>query len=293
VRRARRRGVIAVVAGAVLFVVAGSMGLWLIVLMLCSVAASVTRHRLLARRGLPARLAAWAVHAPCGPSTPAALEHAIAVDLAAISRGHMDVLERAQVALGDAVDDPWRRGLGEERLAAARRLVADGRLVGITPRRQSGAARLRRSAVAVAMIVVLAVGALSQSRWWLVPMAVAGALFTLECVGLYEQRRGLPELLASRSVRDSIQALFVMPEPAVARSLVVLANNDAVVIRRARSLLEGDGQHAHARRRLLEAERLLVGGNRASPGNVLGGWMLAVTLPATATTTSPWWSGIP
>ncbi len=46
-------------------------------------------------------------------------------------------------------------------------------------------------------------------------MAVAGALFTLECVALYERRWALPELLASRSVQDPIRGLFVMPEVAV------------------------------------------------------------------------------
>ena len=255
--RAHRRGWIGVVAAAALFAVACSLGLWLIVLALCGAAAVLVRHRVLARRGLPARLAAWAAHAPCGPSPPLALEHAMAVDLAAVSRGYLDCLDRAVAVLADRVDDRWRCALGGERLARAQRLVADGELVGINPRSEPRRARLRCSAAAGATMVLLAVGTLSQSRWWLLPLAGTYALLALESAALHERRRALPELLASRSVCDPIHGIFVMPEPEVVRSLVVLANNDPVVVQRARCLLERAGQHPYACRRLVHAERLL------------------------------------
>jgi predicted small integral membrane protein len=261
--RAHRRAWVGVVAAAALFAVACSLGLWLIVLALCGAAAVLARHRVLARRGLPARLAAWAAHAPCGPSPPRALEHALAVDLAAVSRGYLDCLDRAGAVLADRVDDRWRCALGTERLARAQRLVADGALVGISPRREPRGGRLRCSVAAGATIVLLALGNLSQSRWWLLPLAVTYALLATGCAALYERRRALPEVLASRAVSDPIDGVFVMPEPDVVRSLVVLADNDRVVVQRARCLLERAGQHPHACRRLVHAERLLA--RRAGP----------------------------
>jgi hypothetical protein len=286
---ARRPVALAVAGAGVVFAVAWSFGLWLIVLTLSSLAAVLARQRLHARRGLPARLAAWAAHAPRGPSTPIALEHAMAVDLAAVSQGHLDSLERAQAVLTHTAEDPWRRALGEERLATAHRLVVDGALVGVHCQRESPVAGLRRAGAAVALIVLLAGATLSQSRWWLVPMAVVHALVAWEGVALYERRWALPELLASGSVRDPIQGLFVMPEEDVARSLVALAHHDQVVIQRARCLLERCGDHPHARRRLAEAERLLVHGGGTAPGARLGAWLVVVALPLTAATTAPSW----
>ena len=286
---ARRRGALAATGGAVVFAVAWSFGLWLIVFALSSLAAGLARQRLLARRGLPVRLAVWAAHAPWGLSTPVALEHAMAVDLASVSRGHLDSLERAQAVLVRTAEDPWRRALGEQRLARAHRLVADGSLVGVHCRHESPVARLRRTGAAVALIVLVAAGTLSQSRWWLVPMAVVHALLTLELVALHERRWALPELLALGSVSDPVEGLFVMPEEDVARSLVALANHDPVVIQRARRLLERSQEHPHARRRLAAAERLLVHGGRTAPGAGSAAWLVAVAVSAIAATTAPSW----
>lgn len=235
-----------------------ALGLWLIVLGLFSVIVVLARQRFLSRHRLPIRLIAWALHAPHGPSPPVAIEHAIAVDLAVISEGHLDRLDRAQVVLGDAVDDPWRRALADERLTMARNLVESGRLVGVKPHHETSADRFRRSAAAVIMIVLLALGNLTQSRWWLLPLAVVHALLTLECVHLYECRRGIPKLLASSSLQDPIEGPFVMPEREVARSLVVLAGNDQRIIRRALDLLhpEESLEHPQARGRLVHAECL-------------------------------------
>ena len=138
--RPRPRGSVAAATAGVLFAIALSLELWLILLAISSLTAVLVRQRLLARRGLPARLAGWAAHAPCGPSPPVALERAMAVDLAAVSGGHLDLLERAQLVVADSVDDPWRRALGEERLGRAHRLVAERALVGIAPRREPAAA---------------------------------------------------------------------------------------------------------------------------------------------------------
>ena len=76
-----------------------ALGLWLIVLGLFSVVVVRARQRFLSGHRLPIRLIAWALHAPHGPSPPVAIEHAIAVDLAVISEGHLDRLDRAQVVL--------------------------------------------------------------------------------------------------------------------------------------------------------------------------------------------------
>jgi hypothetical protein len=118
------------------------------------------------------------------------------------------------------------------------------------------------------MIVLLALGTLSQSRWWLLPLAVTYALLAMECAELYERRRALPEVLASRAVSDPIDGVFVMPEPEVVRSLVVLANNDWVMVQRARCLLERAGQHRHGCRRLVQAERLLAQRAGSSPSEL-------------------------
>ena len=250
---------------ALAMVASWALGLWLVVLGLFSMVVVLCRQRFLSRHRLPIRLIAWAVHAPHGPSPPVAIEHAIAVDLAVISEGHLDRLDRAQVALGDAVDDPWRRALADERLTMAKNLVESGRLVGVKPHHDTSAHRFRRSAAAVIMIVLLALGNLTQSRWWLLPLAVVHALLTLECVHLYECRRGIPELLAARSLQDPIEGPFVMPEHEVARSLVVLAGNDQRIIQRALGLLRHKEalEHPQAHRRLVHAECLAAEGQDA------------------------------
>ena len=247
------------------------LGLWLIVFALFSAVVVLARQRLVSRHRLPIRLLAWALHAPHGPSPPVAIEHAIAVDLAVISEGHLDRLDRAQVVLRESVDDPWRRALADERLTMAKNLVESGRLVGVKPHHETSADRFRRSGAAVIMIVLLALGNLTQSRWWLLPLAVVHALLTLECVHLYECRHGIPKLLASSSLQDPIDGPFVMPEHEVARSLVVLAGNDQRTIRRALSLLQhGEApEHPQARCRLVHAERLAAGepsGHRRESG---------------------------
>ena len=211
-------------------------------------------------------MASWALHASCGPSTPSALEHVLAVDLAATCEGRLDCLERAQAVVASGVDDPWRRALGEERLARAHCLVANDALPGVTVRRESSVAWLRRAAAGAALTVLLALAVLSQSRWWLLPVAVINAGLALECVLLVERRRTLPELLASQSLRDPIRGLFVMPERDVVRSLLVLADGDPAILEWALRLLEDADPPAHARRRLVRAERLLVEGNEAAKG---------------------------
>ena len=115
------------------------------------------------------------------------------------------------------------------------------------------------------MLVLLALGNMTQSRWWLLPLAAVHALLTLECLHLYECRRGIPELLAASSLQDPIQGLFVMPEQAVAHSLVVLAGKEPVVIQRALCLLQQAQavEDAHARLRLLHAECLAAGEQNA------------------------------
>ncbi len=260
---ARRRGTVAVGGGATVFAIAGWFGLWLIVLALVSAATVLFRRRLVTRRGLPARVAAFALHAPCGPSTPAALEHALAVDLAATCDGRLDCLERAQVVVAEGVDDPWRRALGQERLGRAHCLLTNGALPGVTVRRESNFAWLRRAAAAAALTGLLAVGTLSHSRWWLVPIAVVNAGLALECVLLVERRRTLPQRLASCSLRDPICGLFVMPEREVVHGLVVLANRDPAIIEAALRLLENAEPDIRARSRLMHAERLLVDASRA------------------------------
>ena len=242
-----------------------ALGLWLIVLALFSAVVVLARQCVLSRHRLPIRLLAWALHAPHGPNPPVAIEHAIAVDLAVISEGHLDCLDRAQVVLRDGVDDPWRRALAEERLTIAKSLVQSGCLAGVKPHQETSADRFRRSAGAVIMIVLLALGNMTQSRWWLLPLAVLQTLLTIECVHLYESRRGIPELLASSSLQDPIEGLFVMAEHEVARSLVVLAGDDQRMIRRALSLLHHQEvpEHPHAHSRLVLAECLAAEGHDA------------------------------
>ncbi len=279
--------------GALLYVLVVALawvfGLWLFVLGLVSAGAVLLRHRVLTRRQLPARLAAWALHAPRGLSPPVALEHAIAVDLAAVSQGQLDCLDRAQCVVADSVDDPWRRALAAERLTRAHDLVAGGSLVGVSAREETPAVRLRHSTGAVVLIVLLALGNLTQSRWWLIPLAVVNVLLTFELVDLYDRRRALPELLACRSVQDPVQGLLVMFEHDVARSLVALARNDRLVIHRARCLVEATSEHAYARQRLMEADRLLADTAAGRPRNGLRVWLVAILAPAAATPTVPWW----
>ncbi len=288
--RTRCRHAVTIAFGAALLAVAWSLGVWLVVLTLCSAGAVLTRQRLLARRGLPVRLAAWAVYAPCGPRPPVALEHALAADLAAVSQGHLESLQRAQAVLAESVDDPWHRALGEERLAAAHDLVTTGALVGIR-RRDSARGRLRGFGAPVALILLLAAGAMSQALWWLFPIGLVHALLSLECVALYERRRALPELLASLALPDPIRGLFIMREEDVARSLVALANRDPVVIHRARCLLASTGQQPHARRRLEAAERLLRLDGGTRPGATLAVWLATSALLVLGTTSRSWGGG--
>jgi hypothetical protein len=279
---------VGVVLYAALVALAWVFGLWLFVLGLASAGAVVVRHRILTLRQLPARVAAWALHAPRGLSPPVALEQAIAVDLAAVSQGQLDCLDRAQGVVAESVDDPWRRELAAERLARAHDLIAGGDIVGVTAREETPRVRLRDSAGVVMLIVLLALGNLTQSRWWLIPLGVVSVLLALEFIDLYERRNALPRLLASRSTQDPIQGLFVMFEIDVARSLVALAQGDRVVIERARCLVETTADPAYAYQRLMEAERLLWTEARRR-GSGPCAWLLWVLAPAAATPTLPWW----
>lgn len=254
-----RQSRVGVISSAVVAIVAWVFGLWLLVLGLGSVGAVLVRHHLLTRRQLPARVAAWALHAPRGLSPPGALEHAIAVDLAAVSRGHLACFDLAQAVVAESVDDPWRRALAGERLARAHDLVAGGDLVGVRARQETPRVRLRNSASVVTLIVLMALGNLTQSRWWLLPLGVVSVLLAVELVDLYERRRALPGLLASRSIQDPVQGPFVMFENDVARSLVSLARENRLVIERARCLVGPTSDHVYARQRLIEANRLLLG----------------------------------
>jgi hypothetical protein len=281
---------VGVVLYAALVALAWVFGLWLFVLGLASAGAVVVRHRILTLRQLPARVAAWALHAPRGLSPPVALEQAIAVDLAAVSQGQLDCLDRAQGVVAESVDDPWRRELAAERLARAHDLIAGGDIVGVTAREETPRVRLRDSAGVVMLIVLLALGNLTQSRWWLIPLGVVSVLLAVEFVDLYERRRALPELLASRSVQDPIQGPFVMFEHDVARSLVVLARHDRLVIERARCLVEAtSSEQDYARQRLMEADRLLLGTAARRSRSGLSTWLLRVVAPAAAASTFPWW----
>ena len=282
-----RRFRMGVLLYAVVLAVASVFGVWLFVLGLGSAGVALVRHRILARRQLPARLAAWAVHAPRGLSPPVALEHVIAVDLAAVSQGQVDCIHRAQSVVAGSIDDPWRRALANERLARAHDLVVRGGVVGVSARHETPPVRLRHSAGMVLLTVFLALGIITQSRWWLIPLAVVGTLLTVEIVDFYERRRALPELLASRSVQDPVQGLFVMFEHDVARSLVGLARNDRMVIHRARCVVEASSERAHAHQRLIEAERLVA--NAAAPQRRRGLWLGAFLAPAAATPTVPRW----
>ena len=284
-----RRFRVGVVFYAALVALAWVFGLWLFVLGLASAGAVVVRHRILTLRQLPARVAAWALHAPRGLSPPAALEHAIAVDLAAVSQGQLDCLDRAQTVVAENVDDPWRRELAAERLARAHDLIAGGDIVGVTARQETPRVRLRDPAGVVMLIVLLALGNLTQSRWWLIPLGVVSVLLAVELVDLYERRRALPGLLASRSVQDPVQGPFVMFEHDVARSLVVLARDDRLVIERARCLVNRTTEHAYAYQRLMEADRLLLGTAARRSGSGLSTWLLVVLAPAAAASAVPWW----
>lgn len=251
------------IAGGLVLAGAWILGLWLVVIALFCAGVVFGRQRARKRTRTPARLAAWAVHAPHGTSPPAALEHAIAVDIAVVCWGHVECLHRARLAVEDQVDDPWRRALASERLANAYDLLASGCLAGVGAQVETGAARLRRSAVAMAMTVLVALGSFTQSRWWLLPLAVVSALLTLEFADLAERRRLLPGLLASEALQDPARGSFVMLETHVVRSIAALAGNDRLVLRRAQVLLEGvlEGvdvtAHDYARQRLVHAEALI------------------------------------
>lgn len=232
--------------------------LWLVVLAMFSGAAVLVRYHVLARRRVPPRLTAWAMHAPLGRCLPEALEHAIAVDLAVLCWGHIDCLARARTIVEDGVDDPWRRELATERLQRAQDLLADGCLVGVSPRLETPMHRLRRSAGAIVMMVLIALGSMTQSRWWLLPLGVVCSLLPLELIELHERQQMLPSLLADRSLQDPVRGRFVMPEQEVVRSLVELAGCDESLIRRAVTLLQGSENHSdeHALTRLATAGRL-------------------------------------
>ncbi len=96
-------------------------------------------------------------------------------------------------------------------------------------------------------------------------MAAANALVCLEGAIYFEWRRALPELLASHSLGEPIRRVFVMPEQHVARSLVVLASGDPLILQRALRLLESAHAPAPAARRLVDAELMLVANDELRP----------------------------
>jgi len=112
--------------GVAAFAAAWHFGLWMVVAAGLSAAGTLVHGDVSHRWWLESRLAAWALHAPHGRCPPQGLEGAISPDLAAISGGDLDVIDRGQRLVEADSRDPWQRAMASERLTAAADLVRAG-----------------------------------------------------------------------------------------------------------------------------------------------------------------------
>lgn len=152
--------------GVAAFAAAWHFGLWMVVAAGLSAAGTLVHGDVSHRWWLESRLAAWALHAPHGRCPPQGLEGAISPDLAAISGGDLDVIDRGQRLVEADSRDPWQRAMASERLTAAADLVRAG-AVPPTRGHQRGLGFATTAATA-GVAVVLVISHPTRQEWFVV-----------------------------------------------------------------------------------------------------------------------------
>lgn len=227
---------------------------WLPVIVLVAGAAVLTRRHIAEQRlWLPALLAARAL-----PPEGAALERAefASVELAILSKGLPASLDHA-VQLGH--DDPdlqrWARSI--DRLTRASHLLHTETALGVLPRR--GASPKAVAVLVAAAGAALIAGAVTGSRWWLLPMTAVYAAALAMWTDWRDEHRVGPSLLARRASSDEVPACN--DDRAVAVWLAAFAHGRVSPLQRSVALIETSDRAAEhkvrARRRLSMARDLL------------------------------------
>lgn len=260
------------VTGA-LFVVSLRHGLWLFVLAITAlVVILVRRHVQEQRRWLPAFAAVRAV-----ASTDEIGSDRLdltAAELAVLSKGHVEVLDRA-ADLAHMEADSRRWSVAIRGISVARDLLRRERVPGISETPSAPAHRVIILAVATGVALVAA--ALTASGWWLIPLVIVYVAAMVAWTDWREERHWAPAIIA-----NSARQLETQPpddDGVVAAELAALARGRLRVLRRAQRFVEQwpgpvEDKTAASRRLAMAVALLeLSGVARAASRGVAAAWV--------------------
>lgn len=215
-----------------LFVVSLRHGLWLFVLVIAAlVVVLARRHVQEQRRWLPALAAVRAIASTEETGTePLDLT---AGELAVLSKGHSEVLDRA-ADLAHQEPDPRRWSVAIRSITVARDLLRRERVPGIC---EGSSARGHRVILLVAATgVALVAAVLTASGWWLIPLVVVSVAAMVAWTDWREERDWAPAIIAASARNQEMQRLG--DDGVVAGELAALARGHLRVLRRAQRFVE-------------------------------------------------------
>ncbi len=197
------------------------------------VAAVHQRRRRQAAR--TARLAMWALHAPCGRADAQAVERFVAADIGAMSAMHAGAIARARAFVRRAAADRWRLELALERLARADSEYASG-LGGLRCGRcwRLAPTRLGIPASVIVVLVSVSVPAPLSTAGVAAATAMAVASWSAMC----DDWAYVPQQLASAALAPLSPTPSLLPEPFVVEMLAELARGEVAVVDEAVTLLK-------------------------------------------------------
>lgn len=216
--------------GVAAFAAAWHFGLWMVVAAGLSAGGTLVHGDVSHRWWLESRLAAWALHAPHGRCPPQGLEGAISPDLAAISGGDLDVIDRGQRLVEADSRDPWQRAMASERLTAAADLVRAG-AVPPTRGHQRGLGFATTAATA-GVAVVLVISHPTRQEWFVVFLSPALVALCIVWRNQYRRRVLRPSLIVQAVGVVPVVPMQV-PEAGVGAILITLAEGDARLLQHA------------------------------------------------------------
>jgi hypothetical protein len=252
-RLVRFAAVVALGAG---FALAWRLELWLIVVGMAALVLTLITQEQIEERALAQRAAACALHAPEG-GDGTALEQTLAADLATTADADMKTLQAAISHVEQAIADPWLRSLAIERLALAKRLVAESALPSPLTLTRALAARRTQATIATATVLLVLAAVVTRYVALFIPITV-GVVALVISLREVRQRDALPRHLWEDASTEPPPRGWAISEPSVVAALGALTGGRTRVLDRAAAIVNRTrGQRTDgALRRLNEARRV-------------------------------------